>query len=127
MRARRLPADAEPPCDASTAETLGWFFRRNGVLRQPNSVRRIDDGRRYKKGYEVRLVAFNSKEFADIRALLQAAGFVNLGRPFLKTNRTVQPLYGKTAVIRFLTLIGEMRERKRQPRRKRRVKRTPPQ
>jgi hypothetical protein len=51
MRAKRpsaaVPADPIPPPDAPLAERLGWLFRRNGVLRRPDSIRQVEDEQRY--------------------------------------------------------------------------------
>jgi hypothetical protein len=83
---------------------LARYFARNGVLRTPNRRRRTKEKGTYKKGYEVRLIAFSRRELTEIRRALRAAGF-DLGRAFKKVNRLVQPVYGKAQVERFLALI----------------------
>jgi hypothetical protein len=81
------------------------FFQRNGYVRCKDPLRYREDGyRRYKKGYEVRLVARTEGELAYIRRLLIEAGF-EPGRPFRKARQLTQPIYGRAAVERFLALI----------------------
>lgn len=84
---------------------LKYFFERNGYLRLPDLVRQEQEGHStYKKGYELRLVAFNETELGEIRDLLGQAGF-RLAKPHIKVNRIIQPVYGKQAVERFCELI----------------------
>ncbi len=85
---------------------LGELFRRNGYVRRQNPKRLGRDGRRYKKGDEVRLVANSADELRRIRRLLREAGF-EPGRAFAKGRQWRQPLYGREAVARFLDLIGQ--------------------
>ncbi len=85
---------------------LAEFFRRNGYVRRVDAVRRVAEGRLYKKGAEVRLVAETLGELAEMRRLLGEAGFA-VARPFVKQAQWRQPIYGIAAVGRFLTLIGE--------------------
>jgi hypothetical protein len=82
------------------------LFRRNGYVRSVNPVRRLVNGRLYKKGAEVRLVAESKAELAEIRRLLRRAGFKR-ARPFAKARQWRQPIYGVAEVARFLSLIGE--------------------
>jgi hypothetical protein len=85
---------------------LTELFRRNGYVRSVNPVRRLVNGRLYKKGAEVRLVAESKAELAEIRRLLRRAGFKR-ARPFAKARQWRQPIYGVAEVARFLSLIGE--------------------
>ncbi|HEV3023661.1 MAG TPA: hypothetical protein VGX76_14400 [Pirellulales bacterium] len=86
---------------------LAGFFRRNGYTRWQDARRKQREGYNiYKKGDEVRLVAESLRELALVRRLLRRAGF-RPGRPFRKGNQYRQPLYGRQAVARFLTFIGE--------------------
>jgi hypothetical protein len=92
---------------AETVTRLSAFFRRNGYVRFQNARRLKAEGYRvYKKGDEVRLVVETSAELKTIRRLLQQAGF-KPGRPFTKSRKRVQPVYGREAVARFLILVGE--------------------
>ena len=92
--------------DAAVTEDLAFFFHRNGYVRRQNAKRLKKEKRQYKKGDEVRLVADSRAELRTIRRLLRRAGF-KAGRPFTKGNQWRQPIYGRLAVARFLTLVGE--------------------
>jgi hypothetical protein len=85
---------------------LAELFCRNGYVRSANPVRQELEGRLYKKGAEVRLVADSKAELAEIRRLLRRAGFKR-ARPFAKARQWRQPIYGVAEVARFLSLIGE--------------------
>ena len=88
--------------NASADFQLKQFFRRNGYVRLPNSERREQLGsQKYKKGYEVRLVAKMPGELRHIRSLLRQAGF-KAGNAFFKGKQIIQPIYGKAAVEWFL-------------------------
>ncbi|GAB4578838.1 MAG: hypothetical protein Fur0022_15750 [Anaerolineales bacterium] len=82
---------------------LAWYLKRNGQVRSQDGERFKTEGwQKYKKGAEIRLTALSEDELAEIRALLEQAGF-KLARPFRKTRyRYVQPIYGKAEVARFL-------------------------
>ncbi len=84
-----------------TENLLIQFFIRNGYIRQRNPEHAKQLGQRYKKGYEVRLVAETQSELKVIRHLLRRAGF-KLSKPFPKNNQIVQPIYGKQAMTKFL-------------------------
>ncbi len=73
------------------------FFQRNGCVRVPNEKRRKELGQKYKKGYEVRLVAKSKEELELMRQLLQQSGFKTCN-PYKKHFQFVQPVYGKAAV-----------------------------
>lgn len=103
----------------AAAKQLKAFYDRNGYLRQQNPKRLAKEGRDYKKGDEIRLVAASAAELKEIRRLLKAAGFTP-GNPFQKSNQWRQPLYGRQAVADFLKLIG-----KRKPPAKKAAKATP--
>jgi hypothetical protein len=96
---------AEIAPSTKVVEQLAGFFRRNGYVRRPNLDRRLAAPRRYKKGYEIRLVAQTLTELQRIRRLLRAAGF-EPGRAFAQAGHWRQPLYGRQPVARFLELIG---------------------
>jgi hypothetical protein len=89
---------------ASKLTRLRELFQRNGYVRLQDQERVESDGRSYKKGDEVRLVADSRAELAEIRRLLAAGGF-KLGRPFAKGNQFRQPLYGREQVARFVSLM----------------------
>ena len=88
------------------------FFEKNGCVRVVDEKRRKELGQKYKKGYEVRLVASSEEELENIRQLLQQSGF-NLGKPYLKRVQYkkrvqfVQPIYGKLAVDWFTSQAGK--------------------
>ncbi len=83
---------------------LERFFRRNGYVRVPDPDRLAKEGRRYKKGYEVRFVANTPAELRTIRELLKMAGFA-VANAFEHAKQWRQPLYGRAAVTLFLELI----------------------
>jgi len=83
---------------------LRYFFKWKGHVRWPNPKRRRQDGQKYKKGYEIRLVVKTREELRQMRQQLRRAGF-KLGKPFKKAKQIVQPIYGKQAVERFLSWI----------------------
>lgn len=89
-----------------TKTRLQYFFERNGYLRSPNPTRQGLEGHaKYKKGYEVRLVARDEGELQEIRRLLQEADF-QLAKAHGKAKRWIQPIYGKQAVERFCALVA---------------------
>ena len=106
---------AEVTIAPEVVERLGELFRRNGYVRSVVPVRRVEEGRLYKKGAELRLVAESAAELAEIRRLLKRAGFKR-ARPFTKARQWRQPVYGVAEVARFLSLIGE---KKRSPKKRR--------
>ena len=76
-------------------------------VRVPDLDRRKKVGsQRYKKGYEVRIVASSRDELARIAKLLRKARF-KPGRPFSKGRRTILPVYGIEAVRASLAVRGE--------------------
>ena len=86
---------------------LKQFFQQYGYVRVANETRKEQQGRKYKKGYEVRLAVKTHSELAHIRQLLRQIG-LKAGKPFQKHSRIVQPIYGQSAVEWFLsTPIGE--------------------
>ncbi|WP_354640712.1 hypothetical protein [Kitasatospora camelliae] len=73
-----------------------------GYVRQPDLSRRSgEEGRTYKKGWEVRFTARTEAEIAEIRELVVAAGFAP-ARPFFKGQQLIQPVYGIAAVQAYL-------------------------
>lgn len=97
---------SKPEAKAEAVRQLARFFHRNGYLRWRNPQRLKSDGRAYKKGAEIRLVANSKQELATIRRLLKTAGF-KAGRPFVKARQFRQPVYGIDQVIAFLKIIDE--------------------
>jgi hypothetical protein len=102
-------AETKPAAD--DVQRLAVFFHRNGYVRRINKVRRKKEGRLYKKGNEVRLVASSAGELTEIRRLLKQAGF-NLAQPFAKARQWCQPVYGVAEVSRFLSLVGTPRRKR---------------
>ncbi len=97
---------------------LKQFFQQHGYVRVANETRKEQLGQKYKKGYEVRLVAKTQSELVHIRQLLHQVGF-KAGKPFQKYSRIVQPIYGKSAVEWFTSATlsegkGKSRKRKQQ-------------
>lgn len=87
------------------AVQLAAFFRRNGYVRLQDPARAATEGAQaYKKGDEIRLVAWTKGELAVMRRLLKESGFP-LAKPFEKNNQWRQPIYGRVEVARFLDLV----------------------
>ena len=85
----------------SAERLLITFFERNGFVRLVNEKRREQEGQKYKKGYEVRLVAYSEEELKNMRQLLLHVGF-KAGKSYKKHRQIIQPIYGKTAVEWFM-------------------------
>jgi hypothetical protein len=80
---------------------LAQIFHRNGCMRLPDETRQLKEGHtKYKKGYEIRLVAETKTELNQIRRLLKQLGFTP-GSPYEKGYQIVQPIYGKEAAVKF--------------------------
>lgn len=95
--------------EAETPEQrLAWFFERNGNVRVQDAERFKAEGwQKYKKGFEIRLTGLSEEKLAEVRNLLEQAGF-KLARPFRHTRyHYAQPIYGKAAVARFLAFLPE--------------------
>jgi hypothetical protein len=90
----------ESPPEEAPELLLRWFFKRNGYVRVLNEQRKQDLGDKYRKGWEVRLVAQNETELELIRDALEKTGF-KLSKSFPKHIRIIQPVYGKAAVEWF--------------------------
>ncbi len=103
-------ATVEKQDQAELVKQLADRFHASGYVRWQDAEQKKERGRKYKKGNEVRLVAGTKKELAKIHRLLVKLGF-RPGRPFAKDNKYRLPLYGKTAVARFLELVGDPREK----------------
>jgi len=92
------------PRDESSAQRTAQLRlgRLPGYVRRPDPARRGgEDGRAYKKGWEVRFTARTEAEIAEIRDLVIAAGFAP-ARPFFKGHQLIQPVYGIAAVQAYL-------------------------
>lgn len=99
--------DIGPNSNEAPEALLAHFFERNGYVRTPNEERSQQLGyQKYKKGWEVRLIAETESELDQIRQALERFDF-RLGKPWEKGNQIVQPIYGKQQYERFLALIGE--------------------
>ena len=95
----------------STAEQLRQLFNRNGYYRVPDEASREDKKASYKKGYEIRFVAQDYKEYLEIRKLLKALGY-EPGKAFFKGAQRVIPVYGKENYLAFQELMKEGKKRK---------------
>ncbi|MFG2823442.1 hypothetical protein ACGFX4_28960 [Kitasatospora sp. NPDC048365] len=92
------------PRDESSAQRTAQLRlgRLPGYVRRPDPARRGgEDGRAYKKGWEVRFTARSEAEITEIRDLVVAAGFAP-ARPFFKGQQLIQPVYGIAAVEAYL-------------------------
>jgi hypothetical protein len=99
----KLSAMPDPP--KTVFSNLAWFYNRNGYVRSQNKERMESEGSgRYKKGEEVRLIAYSEHELKVIQSLLSKAGF-KYGKPFRKKTLYCQPVYGRQAVARFLQMV----------------------
>lgn len=99
----RLPRSAG---EENATVLLRQLFQRGGCVRVADKARRTEKGLRYSKSYEVRLVVKTRAELLQVRELVRQVGFTP-ATTFLKHNRIVQPIYGKSAVEWFLTTSGE--------------------
>lgn len=88
-------------------DRLAQLFQRNGYIRAPREERRQEIGRRYHKGWEVRLVLNSEEELEEVRGLLEQAG-LKAGRPFKKSRQWAQPIYGKGAVDIFRGWVNDV-------------------
>ncbi len=88
---------------------LNELFIRNGYLRMKDEVKAAQDAN-YKKGYEVRFVAFSIKELKQIRTSIRALGFT-VSNSYEKHNAYVQPIYGKPAALKFLELKNKNKDK----------------
>ena len=88
----------------SKAAQLKGFFKRNGYYRIPDEKLREQLKAGYKKGYEVRLVAMDYKEYLSIRKLLKELGY-SPGKAYAKGNRRIVPLYGRDNYKDFKELM----------------------
>jgi hypothetical protein len=113
--------------ERQAVQLLAEFFHRNGYVRRQNPQRFKREGsQKYKKGFEVRLVAGSKSELALIRRALRKVGF-RRGKPFPKGKQIIQPLYGREQVARFLSLVDCLDEELSealQPKKRRRRKRS---
>jgi hypothetical protein len=80
---------------------LQWYARRNASVRRPDLELRRKYRGYYRKGHEVRLVAYSDAELAEMLCLLRLLGF-SAGRPHHTVNRHYLPLYGAEQVRRFV-------------------------
>ncbi|GAA2745454.1 hypothetical protein GCM10010440_33310 [Kitasatospora cinereorecta] len=99
-----MPTITLMPRDESSAQRTAQLRlgRLPGYVRRPDPNRRGgEDGRAYKKGWEVRFTARTEQEIAEIRDLVVAAGFAP-ARPFFKGQQLIQPVYGIAAVQAYL-------------------------
>ena len=92
--------------DMQPEAALVALYQRNGYMRVPDDSRREDEPRKYKKGYEIRLVTNTQRDITAIRRLLRQVGLKG-GKPFQKSNQWVQPVYGRQAMDRFKMWLKE--------------------
>ena len=80
--------------------TVRDLFGRPGYVREPNGARRAAERARYKKGWEVRLIARDEDEVHAIERLAASLSYPP-GAPFKKGQQYVVPIYGQQAVRAF--------------------------
>jgi hypothetical protein len=80
---------------------LKEIFLRNGNLRIKDSSR-VEESRtqKYKKGFEVRLLAKDEVELERIQSAISSLDLY-VAKPFLKGNQIVQPIYGEEITRKF--------------------------
>jgi len=84
---------------------LARLYQRNGVLRLPNAKKKAENPRSYKKGYEIRFIAYSKQELRHIQRLLRQAK-LPVAASFAKSGTLhAQPLYGKQLVQGFLEFL----------------------
>src|SRR2546427_714250 len=96
LRQRIKPSAAE--------RALLGCFARGGCVRIANAKLRKTKPRVYKKGYEIRFTANSKADLKHVRTLLARAG-MKAGSPYRKGTQTIQPVYGRSFVERFLSLL----------------------
>lgn len=111
MRKKTAKKGGSAKSRAALAKLIS-YFRRNGYLRLPDKRKTARSKYAYKKGYEVRFVAFDSKELNEIRNALREAGFP-VRKAFGKQSQMIQPLYGKEYAEMFMKLGGKKKARKK--------------
>ncbi len=74
---------------------LKKLFLQRGFVRIADQERKLKDPK-YKKGWEVRLMARTESELKQIQLWLIEVGF-KPGKPFRQSSRLIQPIYGKDA------------------------------
>lgn len=93
-----------PDLDQMAIDALSAVFARNGYVRRQKPERLTAGSRVYKKGEEVRLVAYNWVELGRIRRMLSRLEF-EPGRPYKQGQQWRLPIYGRAEVARFLSLM----------------------
>jgi len=98
-----------PQARANAIERLVARFTRNGYVRVPQEARKGEGHKKYKKGWEVRLVFASEAELEEAQRSLRATG-MRYGQSFLKGKQWIQPIYGKKAVEAFGAWVEGRRE-----------------
>jgi len=101
-RRKRSPA-SRTGRHKGTRKMLAEVFHQRGYLREPDPDRRKQDGKAYKKGYEVRLGLSTRREVSEVRRLLREVG-LRPGKDYKHHSDYVVPLYGREAVKWFQSL-----------------------
>ena len=73
------------------------FYRRNGCIREPRQERLDEGSASYKKGWEVRITLESKAEVAELQDHLRCVS-LRPGKPYKKSHKWVQPIYGVDAV-----------------------------
>lgn len=80
------------------------YFFRSGCFRSADPNKRKELGQTYKKGYEIRFVAYDENELAELKTLMESLGLKH-GKTYAKSKTTVLPVYGKQQMERFREII----------------------
>lgn len=101
-----MTTTATPTQQRRAKDRLLELYDRSGCVRVPNPDRREADSENYKKGYELRFVAYTQAELREIRRLLRTIGCEPTGTPYPKRSHMVQPVYGLRAVMEVCEALG---------------------
>jgi len=104
----KKPVKKKLPTKRQASRQVVAFFERNGYIRRQLEERRAAEGRRYKKGDEVRLTANSEAEVELIQSLLDVLEFTH-GSPFVKSRQYRIPIYGREQVRRFVDMVRDQR------------------
>jgi hypothetical protein len=89
---------------------VATFVLHHSYHRRPNPERRERDGhRKYKKGWELRLVATTEQEARKLRQALHVIG-IEAGQPFPKARQTIVPVYGRDQVVRLSKIASRFKK-----------------
>lgn len=85
--------------DYPETKILKAYFTRNGCIRKP-ALFKGKAPASYKKGFEVRITAYNEAELKEIQDALDSLDF-SVANTYQSGNRIIQPVYGYPAACFF--------------------------